>query len=47
MITAAGRLLNVSGAKVLRLSQSTVRRKLFEKVTIGLDRFESRQKRAA
>jgi len=47
MITAAGRLLNVSGAKVLRLSQSTVRRKLFEKVIIGLDRFESRQKRAA
>ncbi len=47
MITAAGRLLNVSGTKVLRLSQSTIRRKLFEKVQGGLDRFESRQKRAA
>jgi len=47
MITAAGRLLNVSGAQVLRLSQSTARRKLFEKVQAGIDRFESRQKRAA
>ena len=47
MITAAGRLLNVSGTQVLRLSQSTVRRKLFETVQTGLNRFESRQKRAA
>jgi hypothetical protein len=47
MITAAGRLLNVSGTQVLRLSQSTARRKLFEKVQAGLDKFESRQKRAA
>lgn len=47
MITAAGRLLNVSGIKTLRLSQSTMRRKLFEKVGSGLDQFESRQKRAA
>jgi hypothetical protein len=47
MITAAGRLLNVSGEKILRLSQSTVRRKMFEKVESGLNRFESRQKRAA
>lgn len=47
MITAAGRLLNVSGAKILRLSQSTVRRRLFEKVQVGLDRFESYQKRTA
>jgi hypothetical protein len=47
MITAAGRLLNISGARVLRLSQSTVRRKLFEKVQSGLDKFESRQKLAA
>jgi hypothetical protein len=44
MITAAGRLLNVSGIKTLRLSQSTMRRKLFEKVESGLDQFESRQK---
>jgi hypothetical protein len=47
MITAAGRLLNVSGAQLLRLSHSTARRKLFEKVQVGLDKFESRQKRAA
>lgn len=47
MITAAGRLLNVSGAQILRLSQSTARRKLFEKVQVGLNRFGSRQKRAA
>lgn len=47
MITAAGRLLNVSGIKILRLSQSTMRRKMFERVQAGIDRFESRQKRAA
>jgi hypothetical protein len=47
MITAAGRLLNVGGTKILRLSQSTARRKMFESVTAGLDRFETRQKRAA
>lgn len=48
MITAAGRLLNVSGTQVLRLSQSTMRRKLFEKVQGGLDQFESKlQKRTA
>jgi hypothetical protein len=47
MITAAGRLLNVSGTQILRLSQSTARRKMFEKVELGLNRFESRQKRAA
>ncbi|NJL25473.1 MAG: IS1380 family transposase [Calothrix sp. SM1_5_4] len=47
MITAAGRLVNVSGEKILRLSQSTVRRKMFEKVQANMDRFESRQKRAA
>lgn len=47
MITAAGRLLNVSGAQILRLSQSTARRKLFEKVQTGLDQFESQQKQAA
>jgi hypothetical protein len=47
MIMAAGRLLNVSGEKVLRLSQSTMRRKYFEKVQSGLDRFESPRKRAA
>lgn len=44
MITAAGRLLNISGTKVLRLSQSTMRRKYFEKVQEGLGQFESRQK---
>jgi len=47
MITAAGRILNISGIKTLRLSQSTIRRKLFEKVQSGIDQFESRQKRAA
>lgn len=47
MITAAGRLLNISGTKVLRLSQSTMRRKLFEKTQLGLDQLELRQKRAA
>lgn len=47
MITAAGRLLNISGIKTLRLSQSTVRRKLFEKVESELDQIESRQKRVA
>lgn len=47
MITAAGRLLNVSGEKILRLSQSTARRQMFEKVQAGIDGFESRQKRAA
>ncbi|MBI2711700.1 MAG: IS1380 family transposase [Bdellovibrio sp.] len=47
MITAAGRLLNVSGEKILRLSQSTIRRQMFEKVQMSMDRFESRQKRAA
>ena len=47
MITAAGRLLNIGGYKTLRLSQSTMRRKMFEKVEFGLDRFKSRQKRAA
>jgi hypothetical protein len=47
MITAAGRLINISGTKVLRLSQSTVRRKLFEKIQDGLQSYESRQKRAA
>jgi hypothetical protein len=47
MITAAGRLLNVSGEKILRLSQSTARRQMFEKVEVGIDRFESRQKRTA
>lgn len=47
MITAAGRLLNISGTKVLRLSQSTMRRQVFEKVMGGLGKFELRQKRAA
>ncbi|MGZ3745654.1 MAG: IS1380 family transposase [Pseudobdellovibrionaceae bacterium] len=47
MITAAGRLLNISGTKTLRLSQSTMRRKLFEKVGSKLTEFESRQKRVA
>ena len=47
MITAAGRLVNVSGEKILRLSQSTVRRQMFEKVQASIDRFELRQKRAA
>jgi hypothetical protein len=47
MITAAGRLLNVGGEKILRLSQSTMRRQMFEKVQASVDRFESRQKRAA
>lgn len=47
MITAAGRILNISGIKTLRLSQSTIRRKVFEKVQSGIDEFESRQKRAA
>ena len=47
MITAAGRLLNVGGEKILRLSQSTMRRKMFEKVEAGIDSFESRQKLAA
>jgi hypothetical protein len=47
MITAAGRLLNIGGAKILRLSQSTARRKMFESVESGLDRFEAMQKRAA
>lgn len=47
MIAAAGRLLNVAGEKILRLSQSTVRRNMFERVQAGIDRFESRQKRAA
>ncbi len=46
MITAAGRPLNVNGIKTLRLSQSTMRRKLFEKVDSELNQFESRQKRA-
>lgn len=47
MITAAGRLLNVSGSKVLRLSRSTLRRKMFEKVEASLDQIESRHKQAA
>ena len=47
MITAAGRLLNVSGEKILRLSQSTMRRKMFEKAESAIDRFELRQKRTA
>lgn len=47
MITAAGRLLNIGGTKVLRLSQSTMRRKMFEKAQLGLDQFESGQKQAA
>lgn len=47
MITAAGRILNISGIKTLRLSQSTIRRKLFEKVQSGIDEFESGQKQAA
>jgi len=47
MITAAGRLLNVGGEKILRLSQSTMRRQMFERVQASIDRFESRQKRAA
>jgi hypothetical protein len=47
MITAAGRILNISGIKTLRLSQSIIRRKLFEKVQSGIDEFESKQKRAA
>ena len=47
MITAAGRLLNISGTKVLRLSQSSRRRKYFEKVQAGLYQFASRQKRAS
>lgn len=47
MITAAGRLLNVSRIKALRLSQSTMRRKMFEKVEASLDHLESRKKRAA
>lgn len=47
MITAAGRLLNVSGRQVLRLSQSTMRRKYFEKVQSGLDWLESRRRSAA
>ena len=46
-ITAAGRLLNVSGKKILRLSQSTVRRVYFEKIQSGLDRLEALQKPAA
>lgn len=47
MITVAGRLLNVSGIKTLRLSQSTMRRKMFEKVEARLGRLESLKKRAA
>lgn len=47
MITAAGRILNVSGSKIHRLSQSTMCRKLFEKVQVGIERFETRQKQAA
>jgi hypothetical protein len=47
MITAAGRLLNVSGAKILRLSQSTIRREKFEEVLKNIEHFESRQKQAA
>jgi hypothetical protein len=45
MITTAGRLLNVSGTQILRLSQSTMRRKFFEKVQRELDQFESRQQK--
>lgn len=47
MITAAGRILNISGTKILRLSHSTLRRKLFEKAQSGLDSLSDRQNRAA
>lgn len=47
MITAAGRLLNVSGTKILRLSQSSMRQRMFGKVLRGIHQFEENQKIAA